>query len=171
MDSFPCVVQYVSVFTLWCSNCSIHRGLQKGKNEWARKREHTGEREQKERIRNELRWVQHLHSLPAFFWSEEGRRGKKKKGGGCASVCVCVFFLGGGVEETSVRWRSFWRLQWSCTRAGEPSMGLKNTAKTWLNNGIGPHAWFKGPVRNGKRVKDRIEMMDLLGCRVVKTVE
>lgn len=43
--------------------------------------------------------------------------------------------------------------------------------KAWLNNGTGPHARFKGPVRNGKRVKDRMEMMDLLGCRVVKTVE
>lgn len=43
--------------------------------------------------------------------------------------------------------------------------------KAWLNNGTGPHDWFKGPVSNRRRVKDRIEMMDLLGCRVVQMVE
>lgn len=55
------------------------------------------------------------------------------------------------------------------------SMGLENTAKTWegrrhgLTMALGPMLGSRN--RNGKRVKDRMEMMDLLGCRVVKTVE
>lgn len=58
-------------------------------------------------------------------------------------------------------------------------MGLKNT-QTKLGkeegmsyNGTGPHAWFKEPVRNterGRERKDRMEMMDLLGSIVVIAV-
>lgn len=161
MDSFLCVVQYVSVFSLWCSNCSIHRGLQRGKNEWARKREHTGEQKQKEGMSNELRWVQHLHSLPALFL-KQGRKERKEE---IRFVCmweregVCMCGGEGGLEETSVRWRSFWRLQRSCTRAGEPSMGLKNTAKTWegrrhgLTMALGPMLGSKGQSEMGREWK------------------
>lgn len=39
------------------------------------------------------------------------------------------------------------------------------------HNGTGPHVWYKGPVRKGKRVKDRMETMDLLGRMVVVTVD
>lgn len=39
------------------------------------------------------------------------------------------------------------------------------------HNGTGPHAWYKGPVRKGKRVKDRMETMDLLGRIVVVAVD
>lgn len=124
--------------------------------EWARKREHSGERKQKERMSNELRWVQHLHSLPAFFCSEEGRRGMKKKR---RYVHVCVLWWWWGDEETSVRWRSFWRLKRSCTRAVEPSMGLKNTAKTWegrrhgLTMALGPMLGSKGQPEMGREWK------------------
>lgn len=55
------------------------------------------------RMRNELRWVRHLHSLPVFF----RREGEEKRRGGCN--------VEGGLKKTSARWRPFWRLQRSCT--------------------------------------------------------
>lgn len=60
---------------------------------------------------------------------------------------------------------------WGVLNGAEEHSQNLGRKKAWLNNGTGPHAWFKGPVRNGKRVKDRMEMMDLLGCIVVLTVE
>lgn len=57
---------------------------------------------------------------------------------------------------------------WGALNGPEEHSQNLGRKKAWLHNGTGPHAWFKGPVRNGKRVKERMEMMDLLGCRVVK---
>lgn len=60
---------------------------------------------------------------------------------------------------------------WGALNGAEEHSQNLGRKKAWLHNGTGPHARFKGPVRNGKRVKDRMEMMDLLGCIVVLTVE
>lgn len=99
MDSLHCEVQYVNVFSVWCSNFSSRGGLlEKKMNEQERDRG----RENK-RMRNELRWVRHLHSLPVFF----RREGEEKRRGGCS--------VEGGLKKTSARWRPFWRLQRSCT--------------------------------------------------------
>lgn len=165
MDSLHCEVQYVNVFSVWCSNFSSRGGLlEKKMNEQERDRG----RENK-RMRNELRWVRHLHSLPVFF----RREGEEKRRGGCS--------VEGGLKKTSARWRPFWRLQRSCTLGkgwGALNGTEEHTDKTWEGR---RHALqcHRAPClvqrasqknRKRKRVKDRMEMMDLLGSIAVAAV-
>lgn len=60
-------------------------------------RERVGERKEKERMSNELRWVRHLHSLPVFF-----RRGGRE-GGGRGEKEEMVGEVGVGLKKTSAR--------------------------------------------------------------------
>ena len=83
-----------------------------------------------------------------------GGRGEKEVWVGCGGLArrkqVRDEGLSGGYKG-AVHWK----------RAGEPSMGLKNT-QTKLGmeegmsyNGTGPHAWFKEPVRNTERGRQK----------------
>lgn len=170
MDSLHCEVQCVNVFSVWCFNCFSHGGLKK-KKKWVNKKERTRGKE-KERMSNELRWVQHLHSLPVFFfWSGGRRRGEKRKG----EACVCVAWR--NKCEMKVFLEATKKL-YTGKRAGKPWMGLKNTDKTWegrrhvLQWHWAPCLVQRGSPKHRKRrsTKDIMEMMDLLGNIVVVTV-
>lgn len=154
MDSLHCEVQYVNVFSVWCSNFSSRGCLYE--------REKKEVVEERRRDRGNEQWAQVVPT---------------------SAFTSCVLPKGGRVEKegwtgvsrkTSAGWRPFWRLQRSCTLE-KKGCGVLNgteehTDKTWKEEGMPynptrPHAWFKEPVRNTEkstRVKDRVEMMDLL---------
>lgn len=65
------------------------------------------------RMRNELRWVRHLHSLPVFF----RREGEEKRRGGCS--------VEGGVEENKCKMKAF----------------LEATKELYTGKGLGSPQW------------------------------
>lgn len=91
MDSLHCEVQYVNVFSVWCSNFSSRGGLLEKKNERARKR--SWQREQE----NE-KWAQ-VGPTSAFTSClfQKGGRGEKEGWLQCR----------GGVEENKCKMKAF----------------------------------------------------------------